>query len=200
MRQYRYSKQRLSGLILNLKHIHVFKICSLSDDVSVISKLSGERYRSITSFGSNLLCCYHILRIWNQIHQPQWKRQQKKCALFRPAIIPSSRVEPKQAISDSILVILIREPQNGKANKMICAPSEDSDQPGHLANLIRVFAMRSMVSHGLHASSCGQRRLSEDWADSQAGLSLRWAHKSFGWFCRAAAQIIKLNHNRSVLR
>ena len=27
-----------------------------------------------------------------------------------------------------------------------CAPSEDSDQPGHLPSLIRVFAVRSMVS------------------------------------------------------
>ena len=175
MRQYRYSKQRLSGLILNLKHIHVFKICSLSDDVSVISKLSGERYRSITSFCSNLLCCYHILRIWNQIHQPQWKLQQKKCALFRPAIIPSSRFEPKRAISDSILVILIREPQHGKANKMTCA--QRRFRSAWASGQSDIFAMRSMVSNGLHASSCGQRRLWSDWADSQAGLSLRWAHK-----------------------
>ena len=29
-----------------------------------------------------------------------------------------------------------------KTNKMICAPSEDSDQPGHPPNLIRVFAAR----------------------------------------------------------
>ena len=27
-----------------------------------------------------------------------------------------------------------------------CAPSEDSDKPGHLPSLIRVFAMRSMGS------------------------------------------------------
>ena len=28
-----------------------------------------------------------------------------------------------------------------KTNKMVPAPSKDSDQPGHLPNLIRVFAM-----------------------------------------------------------
>ena len=33
-----------------------------------------------------------------------------------------------------------------KTNKMACAPSEDSDQPGHLPNLIRVFAMHTMGS------------------------------------------------------
>ena len=28
-----------------------------------------------------------------------------------------------------------------------------------------------------------------DWADAQADLSLRWTHRSFCWFCHAAAQI-----------
>ena len=28
-----------------------------------------------------------------------------------------------------------------------------------------------------------------DWADAQADMSLRWTHRSFCWFCRAAAQI-----------
>ena len=33
-----------------------------------------------------------------------------------------------------------------KTNKMACAPSEDSDHPGHPPSLIRVFAMRSVGS------------------------------------------------------
>ena len=33
-----------------------------------------------------------------------------------------------------------------KTKKMACAPSEDSDQPGHLPSLIRVFTVRSMGS------------------------------------------------------
>ena len=32
------------------------------------------------------------------------------------------------------------EPSHDKTNKMTCAPCEDSDQPGHLPSLIRVFA------------------------------------------------------------
>ena len=32
-----------------------------------------------------------------------------------------------------------------------------------------------------------QWRLWSDWADAQADLSLRWAHKSFCWFCHAVA-------------
>ena len=33
-----------------------------------------------------------------------------------------------------------------KTNKIACAPIEDSDQPGHLPSLIRVFAVHSMGS------------------------------------------------------
>ena len=48
------------------------------------------------------------------------------------------------------------EPLHDKTNKMACAPSEDSDQPGHPPSLIRVFAVRSVGgknSSFLHADS-----------------------------------------------
>ena len=51
------------------------------------------------------------------------------------------------------------EMAHDKTNKTICGPSEDSDQPRHLPNLIRVFAVRSKDSQGPKVSSCGQRRL-----------------------------------------
>ena len=38
------------------------------------------------------------------------------------------------------------EPPDVKINKMACAPTEDSDQPGHPPSLIRVFAVRSVGS------------------------------------------------------
>ena len=63
-----------------------------------------------------------------------------------------------------------------------CAPSKDSDQPGHPPSLTRVFAVRMkkpwVISHPLSA----QRRLWSDWADAQADLSLRWAHTHFVGF------------------
>ena len=37
---------------------------------------------------------------------------------------------------------ILYELQQDKTNKMTCAPSEDSRQPGHLPSLIRVFAVR----------------------------------------------------------
>ena len=84
----------------------------------------------------------------------------------------------------------VNEPRRDKTNKLTCAPSKDSDQPGHPPSLIRVFAVRSMGSYGSKFSSCAQRRLWSDGADAQADLSLRWAHRPFCWFCHDAAQML----------
>ena len=63
-----------------------------------------------------------------------------------------------------------------------CAPSEDSDQPGHPSSLIRVFAVRMKKPWVLSYPSSAQRRLWSDWADVQADLSLGWAHSHFVGF------------------
>ena len=89
------------------------------------------------------------------------------------------------------------EPPHDKTNKMTFVPSEDSDQPGHPPSLIRVSAVRSMGSWGPNFASGGQRWLWSDWADVQADLSLRWAHRSFCWFCHAVAQFSYWNHFRN---
>ena len=62
---------------------------------------------------------------------------------------------------------------------MICAPS-----------LIRVFAVRMKKHWDLSYSLSVQRNLWSVRADAQADLKRRWAHMSFCWFCRAAAQIV----------
>ena len=55
---------------------------------------------------------------------------------------------------------------------MACAPSEDSDQPGHLPSPIRVFAVRMkkawILSYPHHA---------------QVDLTLPLEHRPFCWFC-----------------
>ena len=38
------------------------------------------------------------------------------------------------------------ETPHDKTNEIVCAPSEDSDQPGHTPSLFRAIAVRSMVS------------------------------------------------------
>ena len=81
------------------------------------------------------------------------------------------------------------EPPHDKTNKTTCAPSEDSDQAGHPPSLIRVFAVLMSNHWALNYLLRAQWRLWSDWAEVQSDLSLRWAHMSFCWFCRAAAQI-----------
>ena len=54
---------------------------------------------------------------------------------------------------------VVNKPPHEKTNKMACAPSEDSDEPGHPPSLIKVFAVRSMGSYGTKVSLCAQRRL-----------------------------------------
>ena len=58
-----------------------------------------------------------------------------------------------------------------------CAPSEDSDQPGHPPSLIRVFTVLMKKPWVLSYPLSTQRRLR-----SQADLSLCWAHTHFVGF------------------
>ena len=60
-----------------------------------------------------------------------------------------------------------------KTNKMACVPSEDSDQPGHQSLL---SAWRNLGSLATHWAAKTLIKWS-DWADAQADLSLRWAHR-----------------------
>ena len=62
------------------------------------------------------------------------------------------------------------EPAHDKTYKMACAPSEDSDQPGHPPSLIRVFAVRIKKAWILSYLLSAQRRLWSDWADAQAHI------------------------------
>ena len=55
--------------------------------------------------------------------------------------------------------------------KMTCAPSEDSDQPGHPPSLIRVFAVRM------------KKAWVPGWSESSLGT------QPFCWFCHEAAQM-----------
>ena len=69
-----------------------------------------------------------------------------------------------------------------QTNKMACVPSEDSDQPGHPPSLIRVFSVGMKKLGVLSYPMSAQRRLWSDWADTQADLSLHWAHTHFVGF------------------
>ena len=87
-----------------------------------------------------------------------------------------------------LLWFILTEPHRDKTNKVACAPSEDSDQPGHPPRLIRVFAVRMKKAWVLSYTMSAQRRLRSDWVDTQYDLSLRWAHMPFCWFCHDTTQ------------
>ena len=53
----------------------------------------------------------------------------------------------------------IIEPPHDKTNRMACAPSEDSDQPGHPPSLISVVAVRMKKTWVLCYPLSAQRRL-----------------------------------------
>ena len=53
----------------------------------------------------------------------------------------------------------IIDPPHDKTNKMACAPSETSDQPGHSPSLIRVFAVRMKKECVLSYPLSAQQRL-----------------------------------------
>ena len=74
------------------------------------------------------------------------------------------------------------EPPHDKTNKMACAPSEDSDQPGHPPSLIRVLAVRMKKAWVLSYPLSAQRR--SDWVDAQADVSLCWAQSHFVGFVK----------------
>ena len=69
-----------------------------------------------------------------------------------------------------------------------CAPSEDSDQPGHPPSLIRVFDVRMKKAWVLSYPLSVQRRLIRlgwrpGWSESSLGVHSLW------WFCHVAAHI-----------
>ena len=76
---------------------------------------------------------------------------------------------------------------------MACAPSENTDQPGHPPSLVRVFAIRMKKAWVLSYPLSAQWRLWSDWADAQADLSLRWAHSHFVGFVMSRLTLGKIN-------
>ena len=71
---------------------------------------------------------------------------------------------------------------------MTCAPSEDSDQTGQSDQSLH-SPHDGTLGHWLSLEHIAKSLIRLNWADVQADLSLRWVHRSFCWFCHAAAQL-----------
>ena len=70
-----------------------------------------------------------------------------------------------------------------------CAPSEDSDQPGHPPSLISVFAVRMKKARVLSYPLSAQQRLIRlggcpGWSESSLGA------QSLCWFCHVTAHVL----------
>ena len=83
----------------------------------------------------------------------------------------------------------LSEPWRCKNQQNECAPSEDSDQPGHPPSLVRVFAVRMKKTWVLSYPLSAQRRLIRlggcpGWSESLLGT------QSLCWFCHVAAHLV----------
>ena len=81
------------------------------------------------------------------------------------------------------------EPPHDKTDKMACAPSEDSDQPGHPPSLIRVFTaawrkLGPLATHWAHSEYSDQTgRRSESSLGAHVILLVFWRYcKGFACF------------------
>ena len=88
------------------------------------------------------------------------------------------------------LIVTRNEPGCSKTYKLVCGPSEDSDQPAPPCSLIRLLATHSMGSQGPNdslfwLSGC---------QDEQGDLSLHMTDIQSCTFCFARAEIMFLNH------
>ena len=73
---------------------------------------------------------------------------------FRANIVDPDQTAPE---ASSNMVYVYEQPHD--KNKMACVPSEDSNQPGHLPSLIRVFTVHMKIASVLTYPLSAPRRL-----------------------------------------
>ena len=77
------------------------------------------------------------------------------------------------------------EPGNYKTNKMTVRPVKTQISLG----ICPVWLESSLSAWRKLGASSTHWAHSEDWSDALPDMRLRWAHRSFCWFCHAAAQL-----------
>ena len=132
------------------------------------------------SITRGLTCCKKLAR--HEASRKSWSTKFPLGGGGKPYLASGLFVCLEKIVLINFFIYSRNEPPHDKTNKMICAPNEDSDQPGHLPSLIRVFAVRVKEAWVLSYPLSAQRRLWSDWADAQADLSLRWANSHFVGF------------------
>ena len=178
----------------------------MSQDMTKPTKwvCAQKRLRSAwseSSLGAQALCCFchvaaHILSVKLGLEHPATSiKGMRVQSRFRLASISALYNQNRRCPLEDIWAASWQNQQNG------CAPSEDSDQPGHPPSLIRVFTVCMVNAWVIRYPLSAQRRLWSAWADAQADLSLislggcpGWSESSLGaqpfcWFCHEAANL-----------
>ena len=102
----------------------------------------------------------------------------------------SQNYHQMSTLSVSPMIVL---PQHDKTSKMTGAPSEESDQPGHLPSLISFCCSHTeRLGAELTIKRTRKTLVRLDWANAQIVLSLPWANRSLCWFCRVLAHFLPL--------
>ena len=145
--------------------------------VKTLIRLGGCPGGSESSLGAQFILLVLLWTGSNAIWDESGGKGPYHCAVSDPLnIMRSAR---SHSSSQAYSIIWAATWQNQQSD---CAPSEDSDQPGHPPSLIRVFAVRMKKTWVLSYTMSAQQSLWSDWANAQADLSLCWAHTHFVGF------------------
>ena len=151
----------------------VAEICS-KWKLNWVGKLSTHAIPAIISWGDEMHASIKLLISW------KWScKASEKRVSPHPSHPPPPKKKNPFFFKFSHQNIIV--PVHDKTYKVACAPSEDSDQPGHPVWSVR--CLHSLATQWAHSKDWS------DWADAQADLSLHWAHMQFCWFCHVMAQL-----------
>ena len=137
-------------------------------------------------------CLVHDISVRQHYKSAHWAPCSNQTLSWYDWKIVESDVKPEQTTTTKWAASWQNQQNDG-------APSKDSDQPGHLPSLIRVFAVRMKKAWVLSYPLSSQQRLWSDWADAQADLSLCWAHSHFVGFVMKRLKCFCKLHPKTLL-
>ena len=134
---------------LNMHHFTYIHTCNiyihkenLKDSLELIKRYFPGNFK--TQYFNALLKEVFTIRMMISACHFLSRNLRKPVLMTNLTILQRNRHERTDKRTGNTKTII--QPQHDKTNKMICGPSEDTDQPGHPSSPIRVFAVRSLGS------------------------------------------------------
>ena len=156
--------------IFNLSAIHGWKQLLLTTTIPAFRNLPFQTFYFTNRIGNGrgvvvIVLVYHTgsLSRW-RLRFDRMLGKHSLSFFFFPKILHFVTLQESIASTLSFITTILCsiktfEPPHDKTNTMACAPSEDSDQPGHQPSLIRVFAFRMKKAWVISYPLSAQRRL-----------------------------------------